>query len=81
MAKQAHSTAIKPVIQPLSASGVKWYAILTEFFQTAGLHETVRGFEADLLVLSRAQHERLPKALRRLAEEVSHTANLFSIYS
>jgi len=69
MAKQAAQTVIKPS-QSLVASGAKWYAILTQFFQTAGLYETIRGFEADLLVLSRAQHERLPKALERLEEEV-----------
>jgi hypothetical protein len=70
---------VKPAMAPASSkdsipvlplSGIKWHTVLTEFFQAAGLQETVRGFEADLLVLSRAQHERLPSALQRLGEEV-----------
>jgi len=44
--------------------------VLTDFFESVGLYETVRGFEADLLVLSRAQHERLPAALQTLGEQV-----------
>jgi hypothetical protein len=70
MAKQNAQIPIRPYQQAISISNVKWYNILSEFFEAAGLHETIRGFEADLLVLSRAQHERLPKALERLAEGV-----------
>ena len=71
MAKHAPAASIKQIpIVPLTPSGAKWHAILTEFFQDVGLLETVRGFEADLLVFSRAQHEQLPTSLRKLAEEV-----------
>ena len=71
MAKSAATTAPKPVAPLSSSSNTKWHAVLTEFFQNVGLHETIRGFEADLLVLSRAQHERLPAALLKFGEEVA----------
>lgn len=70
MAKQTVTTPLKPILPPLSTSNTRWHTSLTEFFQNAGLYETIRGFEADLLVLSRAQHERLPSALAKLGEEV-----------
>ena len=61
----------KPV-PPLSPqNNRKWHVVLSAFLQTAGLQETIRGFEADLLVLSRAQHDRLQGALKQLSEEVS----------
>ena len=70
MAKQTTPTPTKPTIPPLPSSNTRWYSSLSEFFQSVGLHETIRGFEADLLVLSRAQHEKLPQALQKLAEDV-----------
>lgn len=70
MVKHTATTPPKTSTHPAAASGGKWYAILTDFFHNVGLHETVRGFEADLLVLSRAQHEKLPAALQTLTEEV-----------
>lgn len=70
MAKQSNSTPSKLVSPSSTASNLKWYTILTEFFHRAGLLETIRGFEADLLVLSRAQHERLPSAIQSLIDEV-----------
>jgi hypothetical protein len=69
MAKQTQP-ALKPVLLPSSQNDKKWHAVLSAFFHNAGLLETIRGFEADLLVLSRAQHERLPVALKQLADEV-----------
>jgi hypothetical protein len=68
MAKQTSTTPVKQTDGETSAK--KWYAVLSEFLQSVGLYETIRGFEADLLVLSRAQHERLPSALQTLGEEV-----------
>ena len=70
MGKQTTSTPLKLVSPSSTSSNLKWHAVLTDFFQRAGLLETIRGFEADLLVLSRAQHERLPVALQSLADEV-----------
>lgn len=70
MAKQTATTPLKPNIPPLPSPSTRWHTCLTEFFQNVGLYETIRGFEADLLVLSRAQHERLPRALQKLGEEV-----------
>src|SRR5947207_12198344 len=72
MAKPTSKTPLKPVVTQASPelSAGKWYGILGDFFRSVGLFETQRGFEADLLVLSRAQHERLPKALQTLSEEV-----------
>jgi hypothetical protein len=70
MAKPAAATPLKQIIPPLQAPSTRWHSVLTEFFQSAGLYETIRGFEADLLVLSRAQHERLPAALQTLSEQV-----------
>jgi len=55
---------------PPAPTKTRWHASLLEFFNTVGLHETVRGFEADLLVLSRAQHGRLVTALERLEDDV-----------
>jgi len=75
MAKQAISTPLKIVLPPVPASSTKWHAILSEFFQSVGLLETFRGFEADLLVLSRAQHERLPSALSKLGDDVCPLCN------
>jgi hypothetical protein len=69
MAKQTQQPA-KPVPPPSPQNEKKWHAVLSTFFHNAGLLETIRGFEADLLVLSRAQLERLPLALKRLADEV-----------
>ena len=69
MAKQTPATPTKQIESPEGPTK-KWYAALSEFFESAGLYETVRGFEADLLVLSRAQHERLPVALQTLGDEV-----------
>jgi hypothetical protein len=69
---------LKPLIPQLPLANLKWHAVLTEFFQTAGLRETVRGLETDLLVLSRAQHERLPAALQKLGEEVGGFAFLLT---
>ena len=70
MAKQTTTTPLKPIIPPSPSSNTLWHSSLTDFYHSAGLHETIRGFEADLLVLSRAQHERLPRALQKLAEDV-----------
>lgn len=70
MAKQPTTTPLKAIIPTLSSSNTRWHSSLTEFFQSICLHETIRGFEADLLVLSRAQHEKLPQALQQLAEDV-----------
>ena len=70
MAKQASTTLSKAEISEASSSSLKWYAVFTDFFQSVNLYETIRGFEADLLVLSRAQHEKLSAALERLGEEV-----------
>jgi len=68
MAKEGTQT---PGVQlPATTLTAKWYVVLNDFLQMAGLYETIRGFEADLLVLSRAQHEQLPKALKKLAEDV-----------
>lgn len=69
MAKQTQ-TATKPVLPPSSQYDKKWHAVLSAFFHNAGLLETIRGFEADLLVLSRAQHGILPQALKQLVDEV-----------
>lgn len=69
MAKQTQATA-KPIPPASPQNDKKWHAVLSSFFQYAGLLETIRGFEADLLVLSRAQLERLPVALKQLSEEV-----------
>ena len=63
-------TSMKPLIPPLPAPSTRWHSVLGQFFQNVGLYETIRGFEADLLVLSRAQHERLPAALQTLSEQV-----------
>jgi hypothetical protein len=70
MSKPAIVTPLKPIIPSLQAPSTRWHSVLTDFFQSVGLYETVRGFEADLLVLSRAQHERLPVALQTLGEQV-----------
>ena len=70
MAKQTATTPLKPILPPITSSSARWHTSLTEFFQNVGLYETIRGFEADLLVLSRAQHERLPRAVQKLGEEV-----------
>ena len=71
MAKQTQPQPAKPVPPPPSPQNdKKWHAVLSSFFHNAGLLETLRGFEADLLVLSRAQHERLPVALKQLSAEV-----------
>jgi len=69
MAKQTQ-TATKPVSPPSLQYDKKWHTVLSTFFHNAGLLETIRGFEADLLVLSRAQHGRLPEALKQLVDEV-----------
>lgn len=70
MAKQTTTAPLKSILPPSPASSTQWHTSFTEFFQTVGLFETIRGFEADLLVLSRAQHERLPQALQKLEEDV-----------
>jgi hypothetical protein len=70
MAKQAISAPLKIILPPGIAPSTKWHAALSDFFQSVGLLETLRGFEADLLVLSRAQHEKLPQALSKLGDEV-----------
>jgi len=70
MAKQTQQLPAKPNPPPSPQNDKKWHAVLSAFFHNAGLLETIRGFEADLLVLSRAQHERLPAALKRLSEQV-----------
>jgi hypothetical protein len=61
------STAVSPTAPPRT----RWHAALLDFFNSVGLHETVRGFEADLLVLSRAQHNKLVSALKKLEDNVS----------
>jgi hypothetical protein len=78
MGKQSSSTPLK-LVSPSSTSNPKWYTALTDFFQRAGLLETIRGFEADLLVLSRAQHERLPPALQSLIDEVCMLKGCLSV--
>jgi hypothetical protein len=70
LCRMAKPTSIPVMLEPTTVTAAKWHAILTEFFRSVGLFETLRGFEADLLVLSRAQHELLPRALQSLAEEV-----------
>ena len=70
MAKPTSMTSLKPLMAPLPSPSTQWHSVLGQFFETVGLHETIRGFEADLLVLSRAQHERLPAALQTLGEQV-----------
>ena len=64
------STSKPAAVSPPAPRRTRWHAALLEFFNAVGLHETVRGFEADLLVLSRAQHGRLVTALERLEDDV-----------
>ena len=70
MAKPTAITPLKHSLLPPPPISSKWHVVLTGFLQSVGLQETLRGFEGDLLVLSRAQHERLPAALQKLGEEV-----------
>lgn len=64
------STSNSGALSSTAPTTTRWHAALLEFFGSVGLHETVRGFEADLLVLSRAQHNRLVPALTKLEEDV-----------
>ena len=70
MTKPAVNTPLKIILPTIIQPGLRWHSVLSDFFQKVGFSETIRGFEADLLVLSRAQHEQLPAALKRLAEQV-----------
>ena len=64
------STSKSSAMSPTATMTTRWHAALLEFFSSVGLHETVQGFEEDLLVLSRAQHNRLVPALKKLEDDV-----------
>jgi len=66
-----NGSTFKPAAtSPPAPTETRWHTALLDFFNAVGLHETVRGFEADLLVLSRAQHSRLLPALEKLEDDV-----------
>jgi hypothetical protein len=70
--KRSPSPVPEPEPAPTLKSYRHWDGAIKDFLEEAGLYETLKGFDRDMLVLSADwEEERVPKALQNLVKRLS----------
>jgi hypothetical protein len=70
--KRSPSPVAEAEPAPTLKSYRHWDGALKDFLEESGLHETLKGFERDMLVVSADwEEEKIPKALQNLVERLS----------